>query len=118
MPTAWRSTVELIASYRPEPRDLEPFITEARRMRACGEELERVWAYLRENGIDLSDSITVTVEITGVARREAKQMVCHSQTWSDMFPAIVQLHDSVEQALNEIATEEPGVISTHAESAR
>jgi len=112
----------LIASYTPDPIDLEPFLAEARRMIVDGADLEAVWGFLRRNEIWLSDSITVTVELTGVARRDAKWMVCHSQTWSDMLPSIVQLHDSAEQALNEIAEEDSGFISnrsgSHAASAR
>ena len=101
----------VIASYTPEPIDLEPFIAEARRMIAGGADLEAVWGYLRQQEIWLSDSITVTVEITGVARRNAKRMVCHSQTWSDLFPSIVQLHDDLHQGLTQLAQEDPDTVS-------
>jgi hypothetical protein len=99
-----------VRAYFREPRNLESFIGEARRMIADGAELEAVWTYLRATGVDLSDSITVTVELTGVVRREAKWAVCHSATWSDWFPAIVELHDSIEHALHQLAEEEPGSV--------
>jgi hypothetical protein len=103
--------MDLIASYAPEPRDLTPYMVEARRMLSDGAELEAVWTYLRANEVLLSESITVTVELTGVARRDAKWMVCHSQTWSDMLPSIEQLHDSFERALVQIAEEEPNLVT-------
>lgn len=38
-------------------------------------------------------------------------MVCHSVTWSDRFPAIVQLRDSIEHALHQLAEEGPGSVN-------
>ncbi|MEA2514039.1 MAG: hypothetical protein QOJ59_3526 [Thermomicrobiales bacterium] len=85
--------MNLIASYAPEPRDLEPFVAEARRLIAEGAELDEVCGCLRANNIWQSDSITIAVELTGVARRDAKRMVSHSKTWSDLLPVTEQLHD-------------------------
>jgi len=106
-----RIEMTMLRSYPVEPRDLEPYITAARRMLDEGEDLETVWRYLRDNGCDIGESIDVTVKSTGMIRREAKWAVCHSATWSDVFPDIVRLHDSIEQALIQITEEEPDVVT-------
>jgi hypothetical protein len=103
----------LIRSYRLEPRDLQPFVDAARGLLNEGKDLETVWHELRHRGCDISDSIAVTMSVTGMIHREAKWAVCHSETWSDIFPAIVRLHDSIEQALIQIAEEEPGAITVN-----
>ena len=101
----------VIRSYPVEPRDLEPLIDVGRRMLDEGHDLEAVLRYLRDNGCDIGDSIDATLLLTGMIRREAKWAVCHSATWSDVFPAIVQLHDDIERALVQLAEEEPATFS-------
>jgi hypothetical protein len=101
----------VIRSYVLEPRDLEPFIREARNLLADGQDFESVLRHLRESGCDLSDSISVTMSVTGKIHRDAKMAVCYSETWRDWFPAIVSLHDSLERALVQLAEEEPELVS-------
>jgi hypothetical protein len=101
----------LVRSYHREPRDLEPFIKDARNILAEGHDLESVLRHLRENGCDISDSIRVTMSVTGKIHRDAKMAVCYNDTWRDWFPAIVSLHDSLDRALAQLAEEEPELIS-------
>ena len=105
----------LIRSYRPEPRDLAPFLEVGRSMLTEGKSLEDVLRYLRDGGCHMGDSIDATMSLTGMNHRDAKWAVCHSETWRDMFPAIVQLHDDVERALSQLADDEPELITRSSE---
>lgn len=82
--------------------ELAPPIADARRMLAEGKSLEEVWCHLRAIGYDMFDSKLVTVEVTGMARHEAKHALHHSQAWADMRPATEQLHDDLIEAALEM----------------
>jgi len=81
--------------------DAVEFATEiaiARQMLADGRTLEEVWRHLRATGRDMSDSIRVTMAITGLPPHEAKRALYLSVTWADMQPAVDRLQDEMIEA--------------------
>jgi hypothetical protein len=86
----------------PPREDLEPQITEARRMLAEGRTLEEVWRTLREAGLGMIDSKHVTVGATGMTTREAQRALYLSETWADMRPVIDELEDNIIRAALEM----------------
>lgn len=105
-----------------ESRDLDPLIASSRALLESGSDLDEVWSFLRAEGCHMGDCLDVTMALTGMSHREAKRAVFRSQTWGDFSPAVESLHDSIEQAVSELAEEDPGTITyrsgTPAETAR
>jgi hypothetical protein len=92
--------------YKRARKELEPLVERTREQLSGGWELESVLQELRSNGYGLSDSIAITMDATGMLHRDAKWAVCRSQTWSDVFPDVVELHESLERALDELTREQ------------
>ena len=93
-------------SYKRARPELDPLVDLARERLSSNQDLELLWQELRSDGCNLSASIAITMDATGMSHRDAKWAVCRSQTWSDFFPRVVELHDSIERALDEIAQEQ------------
>jgi hypothetical protein len=58
--------------------------------------------FIRDRGPNWGQSVCLTQWATGVPHRDDKHAVYHSKTWSDLRPAIDELHNDIERAVEEL----------------
>src|SRR3954470_20593429 len=92
----------IVKAYPSPENDLNPYLREGARILNEGGSLESGRAHLRNSGLWVSDSITVTAELTGNSRREIKQLIYSSKTWREMRPRIDEFHTMIESGLSEL----------------
>jgi ribosomal protein L7/L12 len=78
-------------------------VDDARRLAGGGASLEMILVFLREKGFDKIDSINTVRALFGKSMMEAKQIVDHSEAWSDRFFRDVQFRETAWKALRDIA---------------
>ena len=78
-------------------------IDDARRLAGGGASLEMILMFFREKGFDKIDSINAIRALRGKSMAEAKEIVDHSETWSDRFLSDMEFRETAWEALREIA---------------
>jgi len=78
-------------------------IDNARRLAAAGARLEMILMFLREKGFDKIDSINTIRALCGKSTAESKEVVDHSETWSDRFRSDMEFRENAWRALRQIA---------------
>jgi ribosomal protein L7/L12 len=78
-------------------------IDDARRLAGGGASLEMILMFLREKGFDKIDSINAIRALNGTSMAETKEIIDHSETWSDRFRRDMQFRETAWKALRDIA---------------
>jgi ribosomal protein L7/L12 len=80
-------------------REMHPaLVATAERMRAEGRDLEEVLTALRAQCPSIIQSIKAVRDVMGIPLGEAKALVHHSSTWSDLADDFSDVHDAAEAA--------------------
>lgn len=77
-------------------------LDDARKLVAGGADLEMVLLFLRENGFDKIDSINALRGFYEISFSNAKELVDHSDTWSDRFHSDAAFHEQLERVMREM----------------
>jgi ribosomal protein L7/L12 len=83
----------------PKQEDIE----DARRLAGGGASLEMILMFFRERGFDKIDSINVVRAMFGKSMADAKEIVDHSDAWSDRFRSDMEFRETAWKALRDIA---------------
>jgi hypothetical protein len=78
-------------------------IDDARRLVGGGASLEMILTFFREKGFDKIDSVNAIRTLRGKSMAKAKEIIDHSETWSDRFHHDMQFRETVWKALRAIA---------------
>jgi ribosomal protein L7/L12 len=78
-------------------------IDDARRLAGGGASLEMILMFFRERGFDKIDSINAIRSLHGKSMAEAKDIVDHSDAWSDRFRRDMEFRETAWKALRDIA---------------
>ena len=79
----------------------------ARSMLGRGADLEEVLEALRERSPSIIQSMKVVRDVMGLPMNEAKDLVHHSRTWSDMRDEHSTFHEQAEAAMQAHPTQNP-----------
>ena len=91
------------AGNSPPANSREEVVADASRLIGGGAELEMILLFLREKRFDKIDSINAIRTLYGKAMPEAKEIVDHSDTWTDRFHTDMEFRENGWKALREIA---------------
>jgi hypothetical protein len=72
-----------------------------------GGEFESLLGFMRENGLDQTDSFLILERVTGVDRTRAQQITFRSKTWAGRLEVNIQLQKDLIQAIKELNKEDP-----------
>jgi hypothetical protein len=84
----------------------QTLISECKRRRDNGEELDSLINFLRSSGCSKIDSIAIIVEGCGIDLSQAKKAVHLSPTWADTRIADNHFHDVIEDAVSDSQSDE------------
>jgi hypothetical protein len=72
-----------------------------------GADFEALLGYMRERGVDQTDSYLILARVTGVDVGKAQKIVFQSKTWADRLESNIQLQNNLIQAIKELNEEDP-----------
>lgn len=78
-------------------------IEDARRLAGGGASLEMILMFFRERGFDKIDSINAVRAMLRKSMAEAKEIVDHSDAWSDRFRSDMEFRENAWKVLRDIA---------------
>ena len=81
--------------------DRHQLVTESKKLKENGADLEKILTFLRNAGCSKIDSIVVLREALGTSLGDAKQLVHCSTTWRDARERDDAFHDRLIDALDE-----------------
>ncbi len=85
-------------------REPDPeIVAHARRLVAAGANRETILVFLRDKKLDKIDSIKTMRALYGLTMPEVKDLVDHSDAWSDRFYSDMALRETAWRALRAIA---------------
>ena len=87
------------------PPDPE-IVSDACKLVAAGANRETILVFLRDKGFDKIDSIKAIRTLYGLTMPEAKELIDHSQAWSDRFRSDMRFREAALQALRDIIVED------------
>jgi len=72
-----------------------------------GTDFEALLGYMRERGVDQTDSYFMLARVTGMDVAKAQKLVFQSKTWADRLEANIGLQNNLIQAIKELNEEDP-----------
>ena len=72
-----------------------------------GADFEALLGYMRERGVDQTDSYLILARVTGMDVAKAQKLVFQSKTWADRLEANIQLQNNLIKAIKELNEEDP-----------
>ena len=70
-------------------------------------DFEALLGYMRERGVDQTDSYLMLARVTGMDVGKAQKIVFQSKTWADRLESNIQLQNNLIQAIKELNEEDP-----------
>jgi hypothetical protein len=72
-----------------------------------GADFEALLSFMRERGVDQTDSYLILARVTGMDVGKAQKIVFQSKTWADRLESNIQLQNNLIQAITELNEEDP-----------
>ena len=72
-----------------------------------GADFEALLSFMRERGVDQTDSYLILARVTGMDVGKAQKLVFQSKTWADRLESNIQLQNNLIQAIKELNEEDP-----------